>query len=435
MIFNYMRTIKIKSALRLTSIGVSLIMVIQIRKGLLFHTKSFFEDTRFVVAEKTTILAHSQQLPAAISEHVGISANKTTSSTSSISEVRGNKKCKCVKCHEDQICGGLWHAKGFPPVGSEDPHDKKIHIVVSYCKSNLDWMSNFTLGFDIDSIDVISKCGQEAAGTTKAGSPLQENATILELPNVGRCDHSYAYYITNLLDKRIVKGEEKDSVVIFLKDDMSTENLHQPGHWSNLERMVREASSTNGFSCGVVPIKRFSVYHKVSAWFNFVMKSYDHKKELYKHDGVSFKSIYQNLGDFYKSVISSAGGGDPDTSISFPELVQVCYGGVFAASYSNIKKVDHSTWERIELALSRGNNIEEGHFMERSWGSLLATPLQPFQIEAMKNYTQRYAKFSRKPGREVSEFQPGLLLSPRQSAKGSKRGKRGKKGFGKDESR
>ena len=27
--------------------------------------------------------------------------------------------------------------------------------------------------------------------------------------------------------------------------------------------------------------------------------------------------------------------------------------------------------------------------MERLWGLLLATPLQPFQVEAMNNYTQR----------------------------------------------
>ncbi len=122
------------------------------------------------------------------------------------------------------------------------------------------------------------------------------------------------------------------------------------------------------------------------------MGSYDLKKELYKGDRVTFKSIYKNLGVFYKSVISSGGGDPADTTISYPELVQVCYGGVFAASYLNIKMVDHSTWKRIEEALSRGNNVEEGHFMERSWGSLLATPLQHFQVEALLNYTQLFGK-------------------------------------------
>lgn len=236
---------------------------------------------------------------------------------------------------------------------------------------------------------MISKCGQAVKGSPK-------NATILKLPNVGRCDHSYAYYIANLLDKHIVKGEEKDSLVIFLKDTaMNATDLHQPGRWNNFESMVREASSTNGFSCGVEPTKRLSTYHKASHLFTFNLEIYDHKKELYEGNGnvVSFKSIYEKLGVFYKSVISSGGRDPADTTISYyPELVQACYGGVFAASYSNIKKVDHSTWKRIEKALSRGSNIEEGHFMERLWGLLLATPLQPFQVEAMNNYTQRALK-------------------------------------------
>ena len=34
----------------------------------------------------------------------------------------------------------------------------------------------------------------------------------------------------------------------------------------------------------------------------------------------------------------------------------------------------------------RGDNIQEGHYTERSWGPLLATPLKPFQIEALKNH-------------------------------------------------
>ena len=42
-----------------------------------------------------------------------------------------------------------------------------------------------------------------------------------------------------------------------------------------------------------------------------------------------------------------------------------------------------SVWKGVEKSLSRGNNIQEGHYAERSWASLLATPLQPFQVEAL----------------------------------------------------
>lgn len=35
----------------------------------------------------------------------------------------------------------------------------------------------------------------------------------------------------------------------------------------------------------------------------------------------------------------------------------------------------------------RGDNIQEGHFAERSWGPLLAAPLQAFQIEALRQHS------------------------------------------------
>jgi len=96
---------------------------------------------------------------------------------------------------------------------------------------------------------------------------------------------------------------------------------------------------------------------------------------------VQFKSDrFKNLGQFYDMVTMLT-----DEAAS-PELVQVCYGGIFAASYRNIMRVDESVWTGAEVALSRGDNIEEGHFMERSWGRLLATPLRPFQVEAVSNH-------------------------------------------------
>jgi hypothetical protein len=46
----------------------------------------------------------------------------------------------------------------------------------------------------------------------------------------------------------------------------------------------------------------------------------------------------------------------------------------------------------IEDTLNRGDNIEEGHFMERSWAASLASPLEKFQIEALKNYSSRVTR-------------------------------------------
>jgi hypothetical protein len=283
-----------------------------------------------------------------------------------------NQVCKCVDCEEDEFCGGLWKANRYPDNGP-----KKIHIVVSYCKSDLGWISDFTKGnkANIASIHVISKCGVPVKGAP-------DNATLEVLPNVGRCDHTYAHYITTILDQKVEQGHEKDSIVVFLKDNRI---LHQgTGQNNNFESMVQLASSTHGFACGVLPNlirvdgkKVFiSAYHEVKTLFKFTLGEYNNVKYT-KSVGVPFVSVYRNIGALYDSL-----GAGP-----LPTVVQVCYGGNFAASVPNIKKIDRPIWEKVEKMLSRGDNIQEGHYMERSWAYLLSTPLQSFQIKALRNYS------------------------------------------------
>ena len=61
-----------------------------------------------------------------------------------------------------------------------------------------------------------------------------------------------------------------------------------------------------------------------------------------------------------------------DMGISLPKpLTPVCYGGIFAVKRSQIAQVPRQIWRNMERSLSRGDNIEEGHFAERTWAGLL----------------------------------------------------------------
>ena len=117
-----------------------------------------------------------------------------------------NAKCSCVDCDEDPDCGGLWKGNNYPM--RSNIHNLNIHIIVSHCKDDLGWINKFTEGY----ISVISKCGVPVQTAPK-------KAKIFEHPNVGRCDHSYAKYITTFLDS-IVDDIDKPSIVLFLKDSM-----------------------------------------------------------------------------------------------------------------------------------------------------------------------------------------------------------------------
>jgi hypothetical protein len=93
-------------------------------------------------------------------------------------------QCRCVACEEDEHCGGLWYGSvvrnatrmtttttttttttGTTEMSSTSSSSRtKVHIVISHCKSDLDWLDQFTTGRIVDSITVISKCGAEVRG-------------------------------------------------------------------------------------------------------------------------------------------------------------------------------------------------------------------------------------------------------------------------------
>ena len=111
-----------------------------------------------------------------------------------------NPYCACVNCGTDKACGLLWRTGNQYSVPLYPQHfAKKVHVVISHCKNDLSWVRNLILKkskFHVESIHVITKCGYNVTG-----APAM--ATVEVLPNIGRCDHSYAHYITKVLDKKV----------------------------------------------------------------------------------------------------------------------------------------------------------------------------------------------------------------------------------------
>ena len=68
------------------------------------------------------------------------------------------------------------------------------------------------------------------------------------------------------------------------------------------------------------------------------------------------------------------------------ELWPVCYGGNFVAMASSIRAVPMSVWSRAENSLSRENNLEEGHYMERTWAGLLTPRLSEKDTELLMKH-------------------------------------------------
>eukprot|EP00804_Cyclotella_cryptica_P022621 CCRYP_009500-RA/>CCRYP_009500-RA protein AED:0.28 eAED:0.28 QI:1468/1/1/1/0.6/0.5/6/139/1106 len=313
---------------------------------------------------------------ASISQQRDVSASYNKLSESFL-DLRVTSRCKCVDCPYDNVCGGLWKGNGQIDEDETD-RDVRIHLVVSHCKSSLDWMQQFVEGFAIDSIHIITKCDYPVVGAL-------DSATILKMPNVGRCDHTYAWFMANLLPRLAPEDDEENSVIVFLKDDISYENMHQFGEWSELRHLTQMAASNHGFACGITSLNvtfsqshfSLSAFHKTETLQEFAMATYQRNLKGYLLDPTEFKSPFNSLGLWWDSLgIESTG-----------DLTPVCYGGVFAASVRNIRRHTTEFWDAIETALSRGNNIQEGHYAERTWALLLSTPLQDFQVDALMEHS------------------------------------------------
>jgi len=241
----------------------------------------------------------------------------------------------------------------------------KFEIVISHCDKPLHWLKEYVRGHSIYSITIYSKCGNPVEGAP-------EDSKVIRLPNVGRCDHTYAYWMARMPPVSAEVGNDtRHDVVLFIKD-----NDHRSQLWDlwSIDDMFRIASS-NGFACAesVLPAPgevgfegvSISIYHNRTRWGEFSNGGY--AREEGRDSIHEFKSKYTNLEAWAK---------DLELPVPYP-FVPVCYGGIFMTTKNQIAKKGKAVWERLEKSLSREDNIEEGHFAERSWAFLLSKPLYP----------------------------------------------------------
>ena len=243
----------------------------------------------------------------------------------------------------------------------------KVNLVISHCDKPIHWIrdSYIPQHIQINSVHIYSKCGKKVKGAKKGDR-------IIKLPNHGRCDHSNAYHLAHLN----YSHHHDDDIIVFIKDNDYRIGYGRP--WDSMIRMV----IFNGFSCMEQTLTYFkysySHYHDYQAFSTFSKGFYSREEDRDKT--LKFKSNFTNLGDFVEKM---------HLNVSQP-FTPVCFGGIFAGTISRIKKQRH-VWPRIRKVLERGDNIEEGHFVERLWAGLLTKPLSPHAIHMLRKQTHEIA--------------------------------------------
>ena len=173
--------------------------------------------------------------------------------------------------------------------------------------------------------------------------------------------------------------------------------------WRSLTlRMCQLAVSAtrpgNGFACGRAPTGFGSSWHSTNELSEFQLRGEHH--HAYEQAAVNEQTppsppFYVaraslqddgSLGAWIKLTVR----GSPSMSALYRAIdaavrrrcVPVCYGGTFAATRERVESHPVGVWRAIATLLERGDNIQEGSFVERLWAALLAPPLSARQ-EAM----------------------------------------------------
>ena len=166
------------------------------------------------------------------------------------------------------------------------------------------------------------------------------------------------------LTENLPEGVYDDDIVLFLKDTAFDKHfLAKPRPLLDVIRIA----SIRGFACFSPPYQDQSLFHETETLLRFKMDAGYSRLDRDSED--NFHSKYEDLENW---------SNDMGFSFTGP-LTPVCYQGNFAATVDQIVKRG-KIWKNIERSLSRGDNIEEGHFAERSWAELLSAPFSKAEI-------------------------------------------------------
>ena len=286
--------------------------------------------------------------------------------------------CPCSRVLHGGCYGGGSCSAGGPPLGDD------VEVVIAHCKHSLDFLGDLrgdivSAGLHLKLIIIVAKCGETAALRALRNTASHELWGVLNVvpqSNVGRCDHSWATHIAR-------NYHTLASRLIMIKDSWADHNLFE-----RLNGSALVAATTSDFACayGNLRCKQWNfsckdgnehLWHSAAELLSFRISNYQKPWDQSNHSITSdFPARHRPLGNWMLSL-------QLPSHVETQRYLPVCYGGGFVAARSAVHRVPEIAWRRIVESLSRGDNVEESHYMERMWAALLTPPLTPSETRAM----------------------------------------------------
>ena len=220
--------------------------------------------------------------------------------------------------------------------GSAVTATKTKHLIVSRFNEDLSWLNVLPV-HEFDHVYIYNK-GKDDLEVKRRDIRY----TIIKLPNVGKCDHSYIYHILTkyecLGDVNVfLPGTADDSIKLFNTLVTTTVALH------------------TGRSMFVGHAHPQGVRQK---FFNFTMEDYETRDERNRALEPSREMKACDVRPFGFWYL-----------VNFPdiEVFHVSYFGIFAVTKEHIRNRSFDGYVSLYKYLNTHRSPEAGHYFERSW--------------------------------------------------------------------
>lgn len=238
---------------------------------------------------------------------------------------------------------------GNATVTREESRPLNTQIVVARYSEDTSWLATW-------------RRGNQALVYNKGGAmPEYDQASTIQLDNVGRESHTYLHHILNNYDKLA-------DITIFLQGQ-----INDLGNWVHQtpEHYIPEALEF-GFSAGAYQIMQPQDWQMLKIEDDPKYREIA-QKGLFGKSRLSFLAYaYEHLG-------------------CLPLLTVISKKGCFAASRRAIQSRSRDFYERLYASVSYHHNPIEGHYLERLWALIfsrntLLTPLLRLKASEMHSF-------------------------------------------------
>lgn len=236
--------------------------------------------------------------------------------------------------------------------------DKKkptVDIVIALYNEDLDWLCDDMIKDNIAKNDVKTNIYIYNKGMNNVTPRFMEcyktivDLHVIELPNVGRCDHTYLYHIIN-------NYTSLSDVTIFLPASCDMDFKVQKTvkviskAYSDIDTVFIDETNQNIYDS----MKDFTL----SQWFS------SHKANHINTDYSMELANPRPFGKWYLHVF-----GEEARSYS-----SVTFYGIFAISRNHILTRPIKMYEKLISHVDKHHNPEAGHYLERSWSAIFNIP-------------------------------------------------------------